>query len=156
MDRDHLSVSEVYRQLLSDLSGSDNDSNFSLSDIFDDTDEDPTYTPEQDTQPRFVSRNSPTIGSQCDSDTLVQPGPSTRPTLPRPTVDRRVFSDSSSESDNDDHEDEWIEAQQEAATESGGNKRKSRYLEKLPAKKEKTCWVCTKSGAEYKKGKKAV
>ncbi|KAG8323802.1 hypothetical protein J6590_106980, partial [Homalodisca vitripennis] len=104
MDRDHLTVSEVDRQLLSDLSGSDNDSNFSLSDTFDDTDEDPTYTPEQDTQPRFVSRNSPTIGSQCDSDTLVQPGPSTRPTLPRPTVDRRVFSDSSSESDNDDHE----------------------------------------------------
>ncbi|KAG8245864.1 hypothetical protein J6590_097658 [Homalodisca vitripennis] len=104
MDRDHLTISEVDRQLLSDLSGSGNDSNFSLSDIFDDTDEDPTYTPEQDTQPRFVSRNSPTIGSQCDSDTLVQPGPSTRPTLPRPTVDRRVFSDSSSESDNDDHE----------------------------------------------------
>ncbi|KAG8243614.1 hypothetical protein J6590_042016 [Homalodisca vitripennis] len=72
MDRDHLTVSEVDRQLLSDLSGSDNDSNFSLSDIFDDTDEDPTYTPEQDTQPRFVNRNSPNIGSQCDSDTLVQ------------------------------------------------------------------------------------
>ncbi|KAG8272400.1 hypothetical protein J6590_041696 [Homalodisca vitripennis] len=53
MDRDHLTVSEVDRQLLSDLSGSDNDSNFSLSDIFDDTDEDPTYTPVPDTQPRF-------------------------------------------------------------------------------------------------------
>lgn len=114
MDRDKLTLSEVDRQLLSDLSCSDSESNFTVSDVFDDdSDADPLYLPEEVTQPRYFNRNTSNVGLSSDDEFLAQPSTSTRPTqtLPRPTqtlhrpsqrIDRRVISDTSDESDNGD------------------------------------------------------
>lgn len=47
--------------------------------------------------------------------------------------------------------DEWLAVKGEDRPGPGGDQRRGRGLEKLPEKKEKTCWVCTKGGQDYKK-----
>lgn len=108
MDGDKLMLSESDRQLLSDLSDignddSDNNSDYSVSNLFDD---DPRCTPEEETQGRPLLVNHNRHVGLDDYDMLRQPGLSTRTMLrlPMPAIDvcRKVFSDSSLHSDDED------------------------------------------------------
>lgn len=49
---------------------------------------------------------------------------------------------------------EWINNRDQNVPENDRGENRTRGLEKLPDKKEKTCWVCTKKGKDYNKSRK--
>lgn len=109
----NISTSEIDRQLLSDLSGEEEvsdyaSSDFSDSDLFDDdTDEDPNYEPGEEGRPRLVgrsfSRNDPLMEYSSSDEEEPTSAPRDRPSTSRPIPStqpsswpsRQVLSDSS-------------------------------------------------------------
>lgn len=52
-------------------------------------------------------------------------------------------------------EKQWLDdTDREMTTYGGGDNRAPRGLEKLPGRKEKTCWVCTVKGKNYNQSRK--